>query len=267
MSGLPASVPGPRSALSGAEVERYFETGFLVVRALFAPGEVERMRAAFERLARTAYRLGRSREFRGSSFVLAPRPDAPRGVVIERIVWCGAAERELSEFGMDRRLLALAACLLGTRRMSQLINQAHFKLPGDGVEFPWHQDSVHRRHGTPEWVDVNGRGSYVQTVLALDAVNAQNGPLELIPGSCRLGHRQPPPGAAAGWLPAEVDAGSAVAPALDPGDVLLFGPFTFHRSGPNRSAAPRRAFLNGYACPGANFRVYPGRGAGRLLYC
>jgi hypothetical protein len=49
------------------------------------------------------------------------------------------------------------------------------------------------------------------------------------------------------------------------GGVLLFGPYTFHRSLPNRSSRPRRVFINGYAAPGANRRVYPGEGAGRLL--
>jgi hypothetical protein len=47
--------------------------------------------------------------------------------------------------------------------------------------------------------------------------------------------------------------------------VLLFGPYTFHRSLPNRSTRPRRVFINGFAHPGANSRVYPGDGAGRTL--
>ena len=49
------------------------------------------------------------------------------------------------------------------------------------------------------------------------------------------------------------------------GGVLLFGPYVFHRSRPNRSRRPRRVFINGFAYPGANARVYPGRGAGRLV--
>jgi ectoine hydroxylase-related dioxygenase (phytanoyl-CoA dioxygenase family) len=49
------------------------------------------------------------------------------------------------------------------------------------------------------------------------------------------------------------------------GSVLLFGPYVDHSSQANRSQHPRRTFLNGYAYPGANSRVYPGRGAGRSL--
>jgi hypothetical protein len=45
----------------------------------------------------------------------------------------------------------------------------------------------------------------------------------------------------------------------------VFGPFTIHRSLPNRSSTPRRIFINGFASPGANSRVYPGEGAGRTV--
>ena len=56
---------------------------------------------------------------------------------------------------------------------------------------------------------------------------------------------------------------------IDPPSTLagcvVFGPYTFHASDPNVSEGPRRALINGYACPGANRRIYPGRGSGRLL--
>jgi ectoine hydroxylase-related dioxygenase (phytanoyl-CoA dioxygenase family) len=257
----PTAFPG----LTPAQIEEFFEEGFVVLRGVFRPEEVAEMRAAFERLSAMAERLGVSRSYRGAEFVLGPLPEGRPGVRIDRIVWCGAADRVLSAYGMDPRLLATAASLLGSRRMSQLINQAHFKLPGDGVEFPWHQDSVHRRYGRGEWSDLNGRGSYVQTTIPLDDVTAENGPLELLPRSCRLGHVEPPADAEPGWLPPELDPADAVAPTMRAGDLLLFGPYTFHRSGPNRSDRPRRTLINGYAYPGANSRKYPGRGAGRLL--
>jgi ectoine hydroxylase-related dioxygenase (phytanoyl-CoA dioxygenase family) len=179
-------------------------------------------------------------------------------------VWCGAAEPILSDFGKDPRLLAMASQLLGSPEMNQLINQAHFKLPGDGVEFPWHQDSTHRRYGGGEWRDVNGRGSYVQTVAAIDDVTMENGPLQLIPGSCTRGHVEPVAGQA-GTLPDTLDPRTAISVTMTAGSVVLFGPYTFHRSQPNRSRRARRVFINGFAYPGANSRIYPGEGAGRLV--
>lgn len=246
--------------LDAGQVRSFFEVGYVSIPGVFAPEEIARIRAAFDRLERVARRLGRSGTFRGSQFVLSSLAGGP-GVRIDRVVWCAASEPALSRFGQDPRLVRMAAQLLGSDEMNQLINQAHFKLPGDGVEFPWHQDSTHRRYGGGEWNDVNGRGSYVQTVLAIDDVTAENGPLELIPGSCKLGHV----GLPEGQLPPGLDPRTAHAATMEAGSVLLFGPFTFHRSLPNDSDRPRRVFINGFASPGANFRVYPGRGAGRLV--
>lgn len=245
--------------LSSKEIRGFFDRGFLIRPRVFGAREIERMRAAFDRLEATARKLGRTAMHRGSRFVLS---SGAAGVRIERVVWCGAAEPLLSRYGRDPRLLRLAAALLGSPEMNQLINQAHFKLPGDGLAFPWHQDSTHRRFGGGEWTDVNGTGSYVQTVLAVDDVTADNGPLELIPGSGRLGHLNLPPD---GRLPDDVDPADAVAATMEAGSVLLFGPYTVHGSRPNRSDRPRRVLINGFAYPGANSRVYPGRGAGRKV--
>lgn len=255
-----AAHPDPPGPLSPAAVREFHELGFVRLPGLFAAQEVAAMGRAFDRLERAARGLRGTGSWHGSWFVLgeAAANGTPR---IERVVWAGAAEPRLERCGADRRLLAVAAQLLGSGEMDQLINQAHFKLPGDGVEFPWHQDSRHRRYGTPEWRDVNGRGSYVQTVVALDRVTERNGPLELVPGSCLRGHLDDgPQGEALGAVLAE-ELGTVTA-TMEPGDVLAFGPYTYHRSTPNGSDRPRRVLINGYAYPGANTRIYPGEGAG-----
>jgi ectoine hydroxylase-related dioxygenase (phytanoyl-CoA dioxygenase family) len=51
----------------------------------------------------------------------------------------------------------------------------------------------------------------------------------------------------------------------EPGDTLFFGPYTAHASFENLSDRYRRVFINGYAFPGANARVYPGTGSCRKL--
>jgi len=249
--------------LTEHQIAEFFARGFVVVPDVFRADEIAKMVDAFKRLEATAQYLSEPALVNGSQFVVE-RVATPGGsrVRINRIVWCGAAEPVLATFGGDPRLVGMAAQLLGSAEMSQLINQAHFKLPGDGVSFPWHQDSTHRRYGGDLWKDVNGRGSYVQTVTALDDVTHENGPIELIPGSCTLGHLGLAPDAP---LPPAIDPATACAPMMSAGSVLLFGPFTVHRSLPNASRTPRRVFINGYASPGANSRVYPGVGAGRML--
>ncbi len=249
--------------LTEAQLERLERDGFVRVPSVFSGAEVERMREAFCRLERLAHRLGRTCDYRGSRFVVE-RLFVGRGqprVRIHRIVWCGGAEATLERFGSDARLVRMAAQVLGSPVVVQLIQQAHFKLPGDGVAFPWHQDSSHRRYGT-EWRDVNGRGSFVQTVTALDPIGEDNGPLRFIPGSHRWGHLALP---ADGTLPPPLDPAQAVTVAMEPGDVVVFGPYVVHGSPANDSDRPRRTFVNGFAYPGANRRCYPGCGTGRVL--
>ncbi len=238
----------------------YDEHGFVVVRDVFTPDEVQRMREAFDRMHARAQSLTSTVMLDGSQFVV----EVVAGeVVIHRIVWCGGTEPILSDLGRDRRLLDIASRLLGGNEFDQLINQAHFKFPGDGVEFPWHQDSRHRRYGTDLWTDVDGRGSFVELVTTVDDMTLENGPIEFIPGSHEHGHV---PVDDQGRLPAAVvDEERAVAITAPAGSVIAFGPFVVHGSRPNLGTAPRRSFLNGFALPGANHRVYPGEGSGRRV--
>jgi ectoine hydroxylase-related dioxygenase (phytanoyl-CoA dioxygenase family) len=178
-------------------------------------------------------------------------------------VWAGGAEPVLLELGEDPRLVEPALELLGTRECEQLLCQAHYKMPNDGVAFDWHQDIQHRDKGGDTWRDVTGRGSYVQTILLVDDMTEENGPLEFLPrGAASLDP--------AGRLVKDdrgprLDASRAVPITGRAGDVLLFGPYAVHGSSPNLSSKPRRVLINGYAAPGANGRYYPGRGACRVL--
>ena len=249
--------------LTPDEVDFFYRQGFLVIRSVFAHSDVRLISQAMDRLAHVAQGFTKPTLYRGSQFVVSPNAEKT-GARIDRIVWAGGAEPILSQLGQDPRIVSLAGQLLERNRMEQLINQLHYKLPGDQVAFPWHQDSSHRRYGTPEWTDVDGRGSFVETITAVDPMALDNGPLLVIPGSNRQGHIDKDP--ITGRLPAgSFDPSSAVPITLSPGDVLLLGPYTIHSSRPNTGAHARRVFLNGFAVPGANRRVYPGKNSGRTV--
>lgn len=239
--------------LEQEQLRCFFEDGFVVLPQLFDRDEVVQIAAAFDRLQGVACTLPASGMVDGSLFVLD-------GQQIKRVVWCKGAAPELGRWAEDRRLLGPVFDLLfDPDHVVQLICQAHFKLPRDGVSFPWHQDAQHRRYGTPEWSDVDGRGSYVQTVLAVDAMEADNGPLQLVRGSCRLGPLAPD------QVEAHVVPEDVVSLNLAAGSVAMFGPYTIHGSEANNSDNPRRAWINGYAATGANRRQYPGCGLGLRL--
>lgn len=250
------------TTLTADQQSTFHAHGHVVLRSLFCVAEVAGVRAAFDRLHAKAQQLRTTGEHDGAWFVLDAPPD--QDVIVKRIVWAGGAEPELLALSADRRLIDPVLQLLGTPTCEQLLCQAHFKMPHDGVSFDWHQDIQHRDKGAGTWRDVNGRGSFVQTLLLVDDMREDNGPLLFVPDEAvRLDGR--------GWLASDaagraaVDESRAVTVTGRAGDVLLFGPYAVHGSRPNDSASSRRVLINGYAAPGANARVYPGRGAGRVL--
>lgn len=246
--------------LSDDDRRRFDQGGFVVLRGLFREAEVARVRAAFDRLYDTSQTLRTTGDHDGAFFVLGAPPEGP--VVVQRVVWAGGAEPGLLRLSADPRLVEPALELLGTSRCEQLLCQAHFKMPNDGVAFDWHQDIQHRDKGGDTWRDVTGRGSFVQSILLVDDMTEENGPLEFVP---REAVELDPAGRLIHGGGARVDVSRAVPATGRAGDVLVFGPYAVHGSRPNHSPLPRRVLINGYAAPGANERVYPGRGACRAL--
>lgn len=250
--------------LSADDIRRYYDDGYLILEGLFSREEVQDMAEATERLRAVGREIAASLpdevdgaaeqkiEHAGSQFVFGGTNGSRR---LLRVVWAGGCEPAFLECGRDPRLTSVVGQILGSFEAVHLLNQLHAKYPHDGLEFEPHQDSEHRRYGTPEWHDVDGRGSYVQTVVAIDDTTLDNGPLIFYPGSGRQGHLDP----------ASVRReyrGPGVPALLKAGDAAFFGPYVVHRSAENIGAAPRRIAINGFALPGANARSYFGSGTG-----
>ncbi len=256
--------------LGDDDEKRFFAHDPVVLRGLFRAHEVDEVRAALERLYAVAQSLPGTGDHDGAFFVVDVAPPGP--AVVRRIVWAGGAEPVLLRLSEDPRLVEPVLALLGTDRCEQLLCQAHYKMPHDGVGFDWHQDIRHRDKGNGTWRDVTGRGSFVQTILLVDDMTEENGPLEFVRADAldRTAERSLEATSSYDVAAARpggvgIDASLAVPVTGRAGDVLLFGPYAVHGSAPNRSTRPRRVLINGYAAPGANARVYPGRGACRTL--
>lgn len=244
------------ATLSQNQIQEFYDRGFIVLPKVFSRQDLNQMILATEGLLRSSKKLdSTSQLFNGSQFVFENQ-------ALHRVVWAGAHENHLLEFGADLRILEPVSQILGSVEMDQLINQIHFKMPGDDIEFEWHQDSQHRGYGTSDWTDVNGTGSYVQTLIAIDEVTADKGPVKFIAGSHKLNHL--------GLnnisdISSVVDIDKAEELLMQPGDIVLFHPYVIHASTKNVSSTPRRVLINGYAYPGANHKKYPGEGSGRRL--
>jgi len=254
-------------SLTNEEIERFWEIGWITRKALFGADEVRQMQACFDNLESMADDLNGTGPRDGSHFVIGGSNGSR---IIKRVVWAGGSQPYLLDIGQDPRLTVPCSQLLRSNKMDQLLSQAHFKRPGDGVVFGWHQDVQHRDKGDGTWTDVNGTGSFVQTLIAIDRMTADSGPLQFIPGSSKWGrvdfgnHDYDNPDYESADPP-QFRAEEAVTILAEPGDTLFFGPFTAHASFENKSKHYRRVFINGYAYPGANRRQYPGDGAGRSI--
>lgn len=250
-------------------LRRFFDDGYLIVEGLYSRAEVAEMAEAAERLravgrevaaglpADSAIEGELKVEHAGSQFVFGGSNGGSNGLPrLLRVVWAGGCEPAFLAYGREERITSIAGQLLGTSTLVHLLNQLHAKYPNDGLEFEPHQDSEHRRYGTPEWRDVNGTGSYVQSVIAIDDSTPENGPLIFYPRSGRRGHRDP------ASVRRNYRDRPGVPALLKAGDVAFFGPYVVHRSAENRSTTPRRILINGFTLPGANTRSYFGSGTG-----
>ena len=230
-------------------IAQYREEGYAVARRFFSKREVADLAAAFDRHRRdgTAHRAS----FRHGNLFYRQGKDLRLGKILRLVQWPAYVDPVLEGVRRDPRWLALLEPLIG-RDVKQIINQLHWKPPGaTAADFAFHQD-VRFRRPRQAYRDL-GR-SYVQTGLAIDPHRAASGAMRILPGSHRLGERDIV-GAGAVLDQAMADerlAAAGLEPArlidleLDPGDVALWNLYTIHGSGPNRTRADRRFYLNGY---------------------
>ena len=181
-------------------------------------------------------------------------------------MWAGKSRKELFQYGRSPKILAPVAQILHSSTASHLINQLHFKLPQDGVTFPWHTDLQNRMAFDKNWEDVNGTGSYVVAITAIDKITKENGPLYVIPSSHLLKNLEFDRFCKTEALPKELNAEANCIPLLmDSGDTVFMDPRLVHGSWENNSQNERKVFINGFSYPGANHAEYPGNGSGELI--
>lgn len=252
--------------LTPEELSLFNTQGFLLSEPLFSNAEIKELQLACNSLTETAQSLEGTVIHKNSQFVLSRREsECSQRTRIHRVVWCGGAEPVLLKLGHTQPLIRRVSQLLGSKSLVHIINQIHFKYPGDEVQFPFHQDSRHRGYGTSHWTDVTGTGSYIQTLCAIDEVTEDNGPLLVIPSSHRHGHLDLRYSTHFEEDPEDFDVSNAISVPMMPGQVLFWGPYLIHGSRENKSQSSRRVFINGFAYPGANHKEYPGCGKGITL--
>ena len=117
-------------------------------------------------------------------------------------------------------------------------NQSVFKQPEGTREFPWHQDDGYAPvEPSP----------YLTLWLALNDATLENGCISVLPGSHKRGlvpHEKSPIGLICHSNDAP-DQGVQV--PVSAGSMAVFSSLTFHKSGPNTSNGPRKAYVIQYS--------------------
>ena len=125
----------------------------------------------------------------------------------------------------------------------------------DGTVTPWHQDYGY-------WSRSNNQPKYLNCMLYIDDATVENGCLQVVPGSHKLGlltheERQQAFGR---FLPGYFQPRADTVPLeAAGGSALFFGPLLIHGSDANRSKRHRRACTTAYNVTGNGDQVYDHR--------
>ena len=216
------------------ECRRFSDDGYWIAPVVFASEEVDRFRAAMDRVRAGAYLTGRR-----PTLDLPIPPDETALRKIDNAWW---ADPDLASLATDARLGAIAARLLGVDRIRLWQDQLLHKPPSgkDRTRIGWHQD-------WDSWRTVASIDRFVTAWVALDDVDAANGAMQVLPGSNHWGLLSGQSDFLGTDLDAQLDRLAAkheVAPRLlemKAGQVSFHHVLTFHGSGSNTSKRVRRS--------------------------
>jgi ectoine hydroxylase-related dioxygenase (phytanoyl-CoA dioxygenase family) len=214
---------------------RFFaEHGYWIAPVLFTGEEVDRFRAAMDRVRAGEYRTGK-----------APTLDLPIPAddsALRKIDNAWWADPDLADLATDARLGAVAAQLLGVDGIRLWQDQLLHKPPSgeDRTRIGWHQD-------WDSWRTVASIDRFVTAWVALDDVDESNGAMQVLPGSHHWGLLEGQSNFLGTDLDAQLDRLAAehdVEPQLlemQAGQVSFHHVLTFHGSSTNTRDRVRRS--------------------------
>lgn len=139
---------------------------------------------------------------------------------------------------LNPKIAEMAAELTGAKELRIWHDQIQYKPKEQGGRLHWHQDS-------PLWTTLQPKDAQITAWVALDDAEADNGCMYMIPGSHQWGNQQKeldklPQG---GQLPEEFEGHPLhfIMCPVKKGHVHFHHSLTWHGSGQNHSARPRRA--------------------------
>ena len=226
------------------QCEFFRENGYLYYGPLLSTEEQSELRGEIQRFIDGQYPQVNRQD------LWPMEGEAPSPVGQERFLQLQTLWR-LSEtarkYAMHKKKSRIAAALLGTDRVRLLSDMVLYKPPGRGKSRSvfWHQDYVSHPNSIPD----------VTSWMPLDTVKRENGCMQFIPGSHKLGEIAPESAHNDEIYEKKgVDFSTAVHVEMESGDVVFHHGMTVHRSDANTTDNPRRVYINRYMHPDSVYR-------------
>ena len=225
------------------QVRFYTENGYIRLDNVLTQQEVEALRVALD------VAVEDRRKFATNE---GPRTDPGYANVFLQMVNLWERYPAVRAHVQNPRIGEIARRLARARGMRLWHDHALIKYPRDSKPTVWHQDWVY-------W-PMNETGA-LSCWMALDDVTVNNGCMSFVPGSHRLGPRDPIDlGAAEAeallklFPPEERSRFAPVAVEMKAGSCTFHDGLTFHYAGANTTDAPRRAMVSIYMPSGTTYK-------------
>lgn len=233
----------------------YERDGYARIEGVYTPAEMQDIKA---QAYACIYRLPENDPNK-----LQTRIDASGRERPALLFWPSSMDETLKYYATGNRLKSIATFFLG-EDIRWLNNQIYYRESGDGDQFAWHQDICFR---TPPEDFENIEDGYLQTVIVVDEVRSDNGPVEFILGSHKFGDMGliPRDDSERGLRKFVRGTWEGQKSIANPGDVLIWSVMTIHGSERNDSGRDRMHYMNGFARESAiknksKFPVYCAKG-------
>ena len=206
--------------LSKEQIDQFHRDGFLLVRGMYNPAEMED-------ISRWTDEVSGSPEIAGHYMMYFEPSKQDGSRIISRIEDFVSFHEGFAELITRRRMQTAVSELFGEPAVL-FKDKINFKLPG-GDGFKEHQDV---QAGWDDYAPL-----HITAMIAIDETNEANGSVEMIPGM----HKQGLLGRM--WEPlTESDTANAEYQPVhcQPGDAVFFDSYAPHRSMPNKTDKARR---------------------------
>jgi len=232
--------------LTGERVAQFKRDGFLL-------GDKVLSDEAVDHLNDEVARVIRDREQGGRQPVLCHNFAKAQGQTVWQIVNIWEASEAFHNIIAQPAIVGDVAQLTGATELRIWHDQIQYKTATDGGVNMWHQDS-------PYWPILTPKTAQVTAWIALDDADEENGCMSMVAGSYQWGPNIDFLHTLKSWdgMPEEFE-GHKLEVRLCPvpkGHVHFHHALTWHGSGPNKSARPRRAIALHYMTQETHYDAY-----------